>query len=94
MRALHIQMCILWWTALVLIVAIGWLRVQSPKEQFTVEFKTSFNGGIFKGANKGTTQIMKNMRQQANDVSHALVSVLPFKEKLRQWQRDRRRKNM
>jgi hypothetical protein len=87
-------MCIVWWMAVVLVVGIAWLRVQKPKEQFTVEFKTSIDGGIFKTANKGASQIMKNMRQQANNVSHALVSSLPFKEKLRRWQRERRRKNM
>ena len=84
----------LWWTAAVLVVAIWWTRVSNHKEHFTVEFKTSFDGGVFKGANKGAKQIMKTMRQQANDMTHAVVSSLPFKEKLRQWQRERRRKNM
>jgi len=63
-------------------------------EPFSLEFKTSLDGKMFKSVNVGATQVVKNIHSQAKGLTSTVVSILPFRDKVRQWHRRWRRKNM
>jgi hypothetical protein len=84
-------MSVLFWTFAVLAF---WLYVEKRREAFTLEFKTSLDGKVLKSANFGVGHVLKGVKNQAAGLTNSLVSVLPFKEKMRQMHRRWRRKNM
>lgn len=70
------------------------LYLEKRKEAFSLEFKTSLDGKVLKSANFGVGHVLKGVKNQATGLTHSFVSILPFKEKMRQMHRSWRRKNM
>jgi hypothetical protein len=70
------------------------LHLSRQKEPFSLEFKTSLDGKAVKAVHLGASQLINHLKTQTKAVPQQIVSFLPFKDKIRQWQRQWRRKNM
>jgi|LauGreDrversion4_2_1035121.scaffolds.fasta_scaffold2388053_2 hypothetical protein len=79
--------------ALFLVLWLVWSK-QSEKETFSLEFKTALDGKMVKFMNVGASQLIQGVSNQASSLGGSVVSILPFKDKIRQWHRRWRRKNM
>ena len=78
----------------ILATIVLFFHLWRQKEPFSLEFKTSLEGKTLKAVHVGALQMVRQLKLQTKAVPQKIISVLPFKEKIRQWQRRWRRKNM
>lgn len=81
-------------TAFFLLLAIVILHFLKPQEPFSLELKTSLDGKMIKSVHGGAFSVMDGITSQAKKMTYAVTSVLPFKDRLRKWNRNLRRRNM
>lgn len=79
---------------IVLVAAVIYLEGRTKEEPFSIQFKTSFDGKMFKSINQGPAALMSGIGSQAQKMSYAAMSVLPFRHKIREWKRNWKRRNM
>ena len=79
---------------LVLVAGVICLEARTRQEAFSIEFKTSLDGKMFKSINQGPSAIMSGIGSQAHKMTYAAMSVLPFRHKIREWKRNWKRRNM
>ena len=79
----------------IIILVLAVVYVQYKKQEgFSFEMKTSLDGKMFKSINRGAASITKGIASQARKMSHAASSMVPFKHKIREWNRKMRGRNM
>lgn len=84
----------IWLFSIVLIMAIGYVEYRKKIEPFTIEFKSSVDGDMFKKINIGASSIVKGISSQASKIKYGVVSSIPFRHKLREFKRSLRGRNM
>ena len=77
--------------ALLLCLALYWHQGH-PKEGMKVEFKMDINP--VQGVQAGLKGLVDGTRQQVNSITNLAVGMIPFKETVRGWHRQWRRKNI
>lgn len=77
-----------------LVAGVICLEARTRQEAFSIEFKTSLDGKMFKSIHQGPAAIINGIGSQANKMSYAVMSVLPFRDKIREWKRNMKRRNM
>ena len=77
-----------------LVVAVIYLEGRTRQEAFSIEFKTSLDGKMFKSINRGPAALVNGIGAQAKKMTYAAMSVLPFRHKIREWKRNWKRRNM
>jgi len=79
----------------VIILVATVVYVESKKrEGFSFQIKTSLDGKMFKSIHSGASSITNGISSQARKMTYAVSSMLPFKHKIREWNRKVRRRNM
>ena len=77
-----------------LVAAVLYLEGRTRMEPFSIQFKTSLDGKMFKSIQQGPATLMNGIGSQAQKLSYAAMSALPFRHKIREWKRNMKRRNM
>ena len=79
---------------LALAASVIYLEGRTRSEAFSVQFKTSLDGNMLKSIQQGPAAIVGGIRSQAQKITYAAMSALPFRHKIREWKRNWKTRNM
>jgi hypothetical protein len=80
--------------AAAIVAVVLYLEAIPRQEPFSIEFKTSMDGKLFKSIHSGPAAIVSGIGSQAKKMTYAAMSVVPFRHKIREWKRNWKRRNM
>jgi hypothetical protein len=66
----------------------------SKQEGFSFQVKTDLDGKMFKSIHKGTSAFIGHLKTKARNMTYAMSSMIPYKEKIRKWNRNLRQRKL